>query len=89
MKKLSVLLMVVGLFSAIPAFAAGHHDGMKMDATGNMRECSLHAISLSERISNIQKELNDSTGNYNQQELNQLKLKLEKAKAALEDANKG
>ena len=86
MKKLAVVLMAVGLFSAMQALAA-EHEGMHMDTTEAMRECSMEAISLSERITNIQKDLN--TREHTPAELNQLKIKLEKAEAAMADAQKG
>ena len=85
MRKLVLAMMAVGLFSAMPVLAA-EHDGMHMDTTEAARECSMQAISLSERITNIQKELN--TRKHTPAELQQLKVRLEKAEAALKEAQR-
>lgn len=78
--------MAVGMFSAMPVLAA-EQEGMHMDTTEAMRECSMQAISLSERITNIQKEIN--AGKHTPSELNQLKTKLQNAESAMSDAQKG
>jgi hypothetical protein len=86
MRKLVVVLMAVGMFSAMPVLAA-EHEGMHMGTTEAMRECSMASISLSERITNIQKEID--TRKHTPSELNQLKIKLQNAESAMADAQKG
>ena len=52
MKKLAVVLMAMGLFGAMPVFAAEHD--MKMDTKEGMRECALQAESLQQKMTRIQ-----------------------------------
>jgi hypothetical protein len=80
MKKLAAVLMVVGMFGAMPVLAADHA-GMKMDTTESMRECAVQAETIQHKITRIQSNLNDGSRKYTPKELKKLN-------AQLADANK-
>ena len=66
----------------MPVLAA-EHGGTHMGTTETMRECSMESISNSERITNIQNEID--TKKHTPSELNQLKIKLHNAEATMAD----
>lgn len=83
MKKLAVILMAVGLFGAMPAFAA-EHDAMKMDTKEGMRECALQAESIQKKIKRIHGEIKKGSKKYTAEELKTLNQKLKEANDTLD-----
>jgi mevalonate pyrophosphate decarboxylase len=83
MKKLAVVLMVVGLFGAMPVLAA-EHAGMKMDTKEGMRECAMQAESIQQKIARIEKEINEGSKKYSAKDLKKLKAKLKEANDTLD-----
>jgi len=83
MKKLAVILMAVGLFGAMPAFAA-EHEGMKMDTKEGVRECALQAESIQKKIKRIQTEVKKGSTKYSAEELATLNKKLKEANETLD-----
>ena len=83
MKKLAAVLMVVGMFGAMPVLAADHA-GMKMDHTEGMRECALQAESLQQKIARIQSNLNDGSRKYTAKELKKLNAQLAETNKTLD-----
>jgi cell shape-determining protein MreC len=83
MKKLAVVLMVVGLFGAMPVLAA-EHEGMKMDTREGMKECTMQAESIQQKITWIQKEINEGSKKYSEKELKKMREKLKEANDALD-----
>lgn len=87
MKKIVLVLMVVGLFGAMPAFAADHA-GMKMDTAAGVRECALQAESIQEKIKRLDTEVAKGEKKYSAKELKKLKTKLDEANKLLDQLNK-
>lgn len=83
MKRLLVVLMAVGLFGAMPAFAADHA-GMKMDTNEGVRECALQAETIQEKIKRLETEVAKGDKKYDAKELKKLKQKLNEANKTLE-----
>jgi hypothetical protein len=95
MKKLILVLMTVGLFGALPVFAAEMGE-MKMDSHGNMmmqtdeglRQCALQAETIQQKITRIQAEIGKGSSKYSAAHLKTLKLKLKEANDTLDDMQK-
>ncbi len=87
MKRLAVVLMVMGLFGAMPAFAA-EHEGMKMDTKEGVRECALQAESIQKKIKRIQNEVKKGSTKYSAEELATLNKKLKEANDTLDLLNR-
>lgn len=87
MKRLLVVAMAVGLFGAMPAFAADHA-GMKMDTKEGVRECALQAESIQEKIKRLETEVASGEKKYDAKTLKKLKGKLDEANKILEQLNK-
>lgn len=83
MKKLAVIMMAVGLFGAMPVFAA-EHEGMKMDTKEGVRECALQAESIQKKIKRIQTEVKKGSTKYSAEELATLNKKLKEANDTLD-----
>jgi len=83
MKRLLVVAMAVGLFGAMPAFAADHA-GMKMDTKEGVRECALQSESIQEKIKRLETEVAKGEKKYDAKELKKLKQKLDEANKSLE-----
>ncbi len=75
MKKMLLVLMAVGLFGAMPAFAA-EHAGMKMDTKDGMRECALQAESIQQKVKRIQSEIKKGSKKYSAEDLKKMESKL-------------
>lgn len=91
MKKLLMALLAVGLFSALPVFAAEHsdmkmdmHEGMKMDTAEGARQCALQAETIQQKIKRLDAELKKGTRVYSAAELKKLDSKLKEANAQLD-----
>ncbi|MGB9080343.1 MAG: hypothetical protein WCD00_03515 [Desulfuromonadaceae bacterium] len=87
MKRLVLVLMAVGLFGAMPAFAA-EHEGMKMDTKEGVRQCALQAETIQEKIKRLDTEVAKGEKKYSAKELKKLKNKLEEANKILDQLNK-
>ena len=83
MKKLAVILMAVGLFSAMPAFAA-EHEGMTMDTKEGARQCALQAETIQKKIKRIQSEIKKGSQKYSAEDLKKLNEKLKEANDTLD-----
>ncbi|MFA7405422.1 MAG: hypothetical protein WC007_15620 [Pelobacteraceae bacterium] len=87
MKRLVLVLMAVGLFGAMPAFAA-EHAGMKMDTKEGVRECALQAETIQEKIKRLETEVAKGEKKYDAKTLKKLKGKLDEASKLLDVLNK-
>lgn len=83
MKRLLVVAMAVGLFGAMPAFAA-NHAGMKMDTKEGVRECALQAESIQEKVKRLETEVAKGEKKYNANEIKKLKQKLDESNKVLD-----
>lgn len=83
MKKLFLVLMAVGLFGAMPAFAADHA-GMKMDTKEGMRECVLVSETIQEKIKRYEEAVAKGEKKSDPKEMKKLKRKLDEAKKMLD-----
>lgn len=84
MKRLVLVLMAVGLFGAMPAFAADH-EGMKMETSEGLRECALKAESIQEKVKRLEAEVAKGETKYNAKDLKKLKGKLDDANKLLDN----
>ena len=91
MKKLVVVLMAMGLFGAMPAFAADHgdmkmdmHEGMQMETDEGMRQCALQAETIQQKIRRLQAEVKEGKKEYSAEELKKLQNKLQEANDLLD-----
>ncbi len=87
MKRLLVVAMAVGLFGAMPAFAADH-SSMKMDTKEGVRECALQAESIQDKIKRLDSEVAKGEKKYSAKDLANLKKKLAEANKILDVLNK-
>lgn len=89
--KMLLLLVAVGMFSAIPAFAAHQEmttdQQMMMDHEG-ARQCALQAESIQEKIKRIQGEIKQGSKKYTAEELKLLEGKLKEANDVLDNLGK-
>ncbi len=90
-RKLALVLVAVGMFSAIPAFAA-HQEStmdhqMMMDHEG-ARQCALQAESIQQKIARIQGEIKQGSKKYTAEELKKLEGKLKEANDVLDGLGK-
>ena len=83
MKKLAVVLLAMGLFGAMPVFAADH-DKMKMDTSEGVRQCAMQAESLQEKITRLKAEDAKGTKKYSAKELKKIEKKLAEANKMLD-----
>jgi TolA-binding protein len=95
MKKILVILMAVGLFGAMPAFAADHegmkmdsHEGMTMETPDGARECALQAESIQQKIKRLNAEIASGSKKHSAAELNKLAKKLKEANDMLDELNR-
>lgn len=79
------MLVAVGLFGAMPAFA--EHPDMKMEHDG-ARQCALQAESIQEKIKRLDAEVAKGEKKYDAKQINKLKAKLEEANKILDQLNK-
>jgi predicted transcriptional regulator len=85
MKKLIVVFLAMGLFGAMPAFAA--HPTMKLEHEG-ARECALQAESIQQKVKRIQGEIKKGSKKYSAEDLKKLEIKLKEANDIIEQLNK-
>ena len=87
MKRVAVVLTAVGLFVAMPAFAA-EHEGMMMNDDDGMRQCALQAETIQKKIERIQGEIKKGSKKYTPEQLKKLNDKLKEANDILDDLNR-
>lgn len=87
MKKLAVMVMAVGLFGAMPAFAA-EHEGMMMDTKEGARQCALQAETIQKKIKRIHSEIKKGSQKYSAEDLKKLNEKLKEANDTLDAITK-
>lgn len=85
MKKLVLVLMAVGLFGAMPAFAADQPE-MQMQDEG-VRQCALQAETLQQKIKRLETEIAKGNKKYDANEVKKLKTKLDEAHKILDQLN--
>lgn len=95
MKKLLVIIMALGLFSAMPVLAAEHagmdmgsHKGMTMDTAEGARECALQAETIQQKIKRLNAEVASGSKKYSAEELKKLENKLKEANDLLDNLGK-
>jgi len=95
MKKLLVIILALGLFSAMPVLAAEHagmdmssHEGMKMDTAEGARECALQAETIQQKIKRLNAEVAAGSKKHNAEELKKLEKKLKEANEILDHMNR-
>ena len=83
MKKSILMLMVVGLFAAIPALAA---ENAKSDPSNEcVIRCAAQAESIVQKIERLQNEIKKGKTTYSAEELRKLEAKLKEANDLLTD----
>lgn len=84
MKKSILMLIVAGLFAAMPASAAeqGHQ---VMDSKECIQRCALQSESIVQKIERLQNEIKKGKTTYSADELRKLEAKLKEANALLDD----
>lgn len=87
MKRLILVLMAVGLFGAMPAFAVDHAD-MKMDTPDGVRECALQAETIQEKIKRLEAEVAKGEKKYDAKTVKELKSRLDEANKILDQLNR-
>jgi peptidoglycan hydrolase CwlO-like protein len=80
--KLVILMMMVGLFSVMPVFAASD-DITRADNEG-IRQCALQAESIQEKMARLQGEIKKGTDKYSEKEIKRLEKQLKDANETLE-----
>jgi hypothetical protein len=87
MNKSILMLMVAGLFAAMPALAAeqGHHD---MDTKECIQHCAMQSESIEKKIERLQSEIEKGKTTYNVEELRKLEAKLNEANSMLDAMTK-
>lgn len=88
MKKAIVLLSVVGMFGAVPVFAADQHDHGKIDAQECAVLCARQAQTLQEKITKLKSEVAKGNTAYTAEELRALEQKLKSANEFLDMVGK-
>lgn len=88
MKKLLVVLMVLGLFGALPLLAS-EQGSMKMESSEGVRKFALQAESIQQKIKRLQAEVKKGEKVYSVEDLKKLEDKLKEANKLLEDMSKG
>jgi hypothetical protein len=95
MKKLLVILMALGLFSAIPVLAADHegmkmdsHEGMTMNTPDGARECALQAETIQQKIKRLNAEVAKGSKKYSAEDLKKLEQKLKETNNLLDQMNR-
>ena len=85
MKRLLVMLVAVGLFGAMPAFA--EHPDMKMEHEG-IRQCALQAETIQDKVKRLEGEVAKGEKKYDAKQIKKLKAKLDEANKILDQLNK-
>ena len=85
MKKSILMLMVAGLFAAMPVLAAeqGHHDAKEC-----IQHCAMQSESIDKKIERLQNEIKKGNTTYSVEELRKLEEKLNEANYMLDSITK-
>lgn len=86
MKKTVLMLMVAGLFTAMPVLAAEHHE--KMSADEHVQRCVLQNEAIGAKIERLQGEIKKGEKKYSAEELRKLEVKLSEANEMLDSLTK-
>lgn len=84
MKRILVTLMAMVLFGALPVLASEHDGKMKMDTKEGVRECSIQAESIQQKIKRLESEVAKGDKKYNANDLKKLNDKLKDANKILD-----
>ena len=84
MKKSILMLMVAGLVTAMPTFAAEH----VMSAQEQMQRCAEQNEAIDKKIERLQSEIKKGNNKYSAEELRKLEEKLNEANAMLDSISK-
>ena len=84
MKKSILMLMVVGLFAAMPVLATeqGYNE---LEAKECIQRCALQSESIVQKIERLQNEIKKGKTTYSAEELRRLEAKLKEANDLLND----
>lgn len=85
MKRIAVVVMAVGLFGAMPAFAEHAKTTMEQKS---VTECALQAESIQQKIKRIQDEIKKGSTKYSVEDMKKLELKLKESNDILENLGK-
>ena len=83
MKKTVLLLLVAGLFAAMPVVAAEDES-----AGEHIQRCVLQSEAIDKKIERLQSEIKSGKKTYSAEELRQLEAKLNEANAMLDSITK-
>jgi len=83
MKKTVLMLMVAGLFAAMPVMAAEDES-----AGEHIQRCVLQSEAIDKKIERLQNEIKSGKKTYSAEELRQLEAKLNEANAMLDSISK-
>ena len=83
MKKTVLLLLIAGLFAAMPVVAAEDES-----AGEHVQRCVLQSEAIDKKIDRLQKEIKSGKTNYSAEELRKLEAKLAEANAMLDSITK-
>ena len=81
MKKSILMLMVAGLFAAMPVLAVEHK---MMSAEEQMQRCAEQSESIEKKIERLRSEIKKGEKKYSAEELRKLEVKLNEANAMLD-----
>lgn len=88
MKKSVLLLLVAGLFTAVPAFAAEHEKKDAQMSKECVQRCVLQTETLQQKIERLQSEIAQGKKTYSAAELQKLENKLNEANYMLDSLMK-
>ena len=81
MKRTTVL--IAALFAVSVSTVSFANAAMNMDAKNGMRECTMQAESIQQKITRLEKEINKGSSKYSSKELERMKVNLADANAIL------
>jgi cell division protein FtsL len=86
MKKTILMLMVAGLFAAMPVVAVEHHEMKSADE--HVQRCVLQSEAIGQKIQRLQSEIKKGNKKYSAEELRKLEEKLNEANFMLDSMTK-
>lgn len=86
MKKTVLMMLVAGLFTAMPVLAVEHHEMMSADE--HVQRCALQNEAIGAKIERLQKEVKKGKTKYSAEELKKLEAKLAEASEMLDSLTK-
>jgi len=87
MRRLLVMLMALGLFSAMPVFAADNSH-MTMDTSEGVRQCALQAETIQEQVKRLETEIAKGMKTYSAEALKKLEKELKDANDFIDQLNR-